>query len=271
MKPAMIYTDPRIDDAWGGMTAFALAPIYQAHPQRGWLRRCGHAPPRRQPSPGRAVKAVVDILGRASVPPTMLALGSQTNVALALRLEPGIADQMREIVCMSWAVFVILCHGQRNLDGLGQFCQCCASRRPRRGPCGPYRARRTRARLYRPQAVFADAGSSDHEWPSWRGSVAFMHGPEACVRPAARRWTKYSAGPWHHYNDVPAREYTVVPHLFLAGKYYVTVELWGEIAAGETTVDFRNHLRRGPRVHKCLGIEAERLGVSLSRPHLASG
>ena len=59
--------------------------------------------PRREPTPGHAVNAIVDLVMEREWPTTICALGPLTNVAMALRMEPGSADRIDRIVIMGGA------------------------------------------------------------------------------------------------------------------------------------------------------------------------
>ncbi len=76
------------------------------------------AHPARQPEPGSAAAALVRLANEYEHQPefTLIALGPLTNLALAVRLDPGFAARVAHLVVMGGAV-----HGQGNTSAAAEF------------------------------------------------------------------------------------------------------------------------------------------------------
>ncbi len=216
-------------------------------------------PPRRGPSSGRAAEVIVDLLLQGGDPWTIIALGPPTNVALALSVEPRIVPHIQEIICMGGAVFVM---GNASPVASANFVN---------DPEAAYMVYHSGApvtqigldvceHVYITHQQFASIQASKDPAAIFLAKISpVLAKAEERVPELARRWTKYGAGSWCHYNDVPAVGYAVAPRFFEAEKLYVTIETRGEATAGETVADFRGLFGRESNVNVCLRVNAEPL------------
>lgn len=65
----------------------------------------GWAPTRRRPTSRSAAQLIVDAVSEAPGEISLVALGPLTNLALALELDPGIADKVQEVILMGGTIF----------------------------------------------------------------------------------------------------------------------------------------------------------------------
>ena len=239
------------------------------HGQDG-LGDVGLPPPRGRPSTVSAPAAMIDLLLQSPDSWTVVALGPPTNIALALSLEPRIASHLQEIVCMGGAVFVM---GNASPVASANFVN---------DPEAAYIVYHSGApvtqvgldvceHVYITREQFAAMQSSQDPAAIFLSKISGFHAKaEERVPELARRWTKYGAGPWHHYNDIPAVGYAVAPQLFEAERLYVTIETKGETTSGETVADFRGLFGREANVNVCLRVTPQPL-VQLFLDRLCGG
>ena len=85
-----------------GCTGPLLRPALDARQVHGegGLGGATLRPPTAGPAPGHAVDYLIETIGTARGEITLVATGPLTNIALALRLEPRLADWVREVVIM---------------------------------------------------------------------------------------------------------------------------------------------------------------------------
>jgi inosine-uridine nucleoside N-ribohydrolase len=215
------------------------------------------APPAPEAEDG-AADAILAHVDRHPGEVTLVALGPPTNVALALLRAPSLAGRVKRIVCMGgavltmgnaspvasanfhndpWATAIVYESGapivQIGLDVCGKvYVTDEQMDRIASGGGTPGRALREMSRFIR---------------------AAYQRVPAP-----VRRWSPYGAGPWVHFNDVPAIGYAVMPRLFTGERLPVVVETEG-LCRGQTVADFRGHLGREPNVEVCLDVDGGRL------------
>ena len=204
---------------------------------------------------GPAEHAAVEIARRVMESPgeiTVLALGRMTNVALALRLEPGIADALAEVVVMGGAVRV-----PGNVSPV-------ATANIHEDP-------ESAAILYDSGAAIAQVGLDvcDHcglsdeqfrqleECPA--PAVQLLVSASGYTRAAYRRLGRLAEGEAVRYNDVPAVAYAIDPTLMDIQRLPVAVDTGGELTRGQTVVDWYRMTGRPATVDVCLGVDAGRL------------
>ncbi|MGQ0550624.1 MAG: nucleoside hydrolase [Armatimonadota bacterium] len=207
-------------------------------------------PPRLQPSHRRAAEMIVERVMAEPGEITILALGPLTNVALAVSLEPRIAQHVREVVFMGGAATV-------------------------RGNAAPA----AEANIHNdPEAakIVFHAG-----WPltmigldvTTQVQMNLSHLQR--LRSAGTAVGDFLAAIMPHYlnqyrerygldgqmfvHDPSAMIYLIDPTLFRARNLYVDVETRGEATAGETVPDLRNRWDKAPNVTVCLEVDGERL------------
>lgn len=206
----------------------------------------------------RAVEAIVEHVNRHPGAITVVALGPLTNIALALSHDPSIAERVKRVVCMGGAVLTM---GNASPVASANFYN------------DPWAA----AIVYESGAPLVQIGldvcQKVYITEEQLDDLAREGGPPARrlvemarfiqdayhrAPPVVKRWSRYGAGPWVHFNDVPAVGFTVVPEIFASEYLPVVVETQG-VCQGQTVVDFRQQLGRDPNVTVCLDVDGARL------------
>lgn len=208
--------------------------------------------PATSPQTGHAVQALIDCVMGSPGEISILALGPLTNVALALSLEPKLADAVVELIVMGGAVFI---HG--NVSEVAT------------------------ANLYNDPEAAAIVYQS--------GAPLVQVGLDVCqkvVIPATQlerfaqadtpttsllsRITPQLAGYYTHrgllppgagvqYNDVPAVAYMIEPDLYDVREYYVRISTHDELTKGQTVADVRNRWDQPPNTRVAMDVEADQL------------
>jgi purine nucleosidase len=94
-----------------------LRPAYDARDVHGESGLGGAVlpPPTQSPAPGHAIEYIIDTVGAAPGQITLVATGPLTNVALAVKREPRLADWVREFVIMGGSA------GRGNVTPAAEF------------------------------------------------------------------------------------------------------------------------------------------------------
>ena len=180
---------------------------------------------------------------------TILALGRMTNLALALSLEPRLAESVHEIVVMGGAVTV-----PGNVSGVATANLHedpeAASIVYRSGApivqVGLDVCNRVTVSLEQLQAI-AGAGS-----PATR----LLSEATGYLREAYVRTGRIGPDDGVRYNDMPATGYAIDPGLFTARPAYVEIETHSELTRGQTVADWN---AAEPNARICLEVDAEAL------------
>ena len=204
---------------------------------------------------GVAQHAGVEIARRALGAPgeiTVLALGRMTNVALALRLAPEIADALDEVVVMGGAVRV-----PGNVSPV-------ATANIHEDPESAAILYDSGVRIAQVGLDVCDrCGLSDEQFgrlvECTAPAVRLLVSASEYTRAAYRRLGRLADGEAVRYNDVPAVAYAVDPTLFEAERLAVAVDTGGELTRGQTVVDWYGMTGRPANVDVCLGVDAGRL------------
>jgi inosine-uridine nucleoside N-ribohydrolase len=205
-----------------------------------------------------AVDAMLDHVDRYPRAVTIVALGPPTNVALALARDASLAGRVRRIVCMGGAVLTM---GNASPVASANF----------------YNDPWATAIVYESGAPIVQIGldvcgkvyitDEQLEWLARTGGPAgrtlvemsrFIRAAYQRVPAPVKRWSPYGAGPWVHFNDVPAIGYAVMPDLFTGERLPVVIEPEG-LCRGQTVADFRGQLGREPNAEVCLDVDGRRL------------
>ena len=204
---------------------------------------------------GPAEHAAVEIARRVLEAPgeiTALALGRMTNVALALRLAPEMADALAQVVVMGGAVRV-----PGNVSPV-------ATANIHEDP-------ESAAILYDSGVEIAQVGLdvcdhcglSDEQFRRLEAceapAVQLLVSASSYTRAAYRRLGRLADGEAVRYNDVPAVAYAIDPTLMETERLPVAVDTCGELTRGQTVVDWYGMTGRAATVEVCLGVDAERL------------
>ena len=204
---------------------------------------------------GPAEHAAVEIARRVLEAPgeiTVLALGRMTNVALALRLAPEMADALAQVVVMGGAVRV-----PGNVSPV-------ATANIHEDP-------ESAAILYDSGVEIAQVGLdvcdhcglSDEQFRRLEAceapAVQLLVSASSYTRAAYRRLGRLADGEAVRYNDVPAVAYAIDPTLMETQRLPVAVDTGSELTRGQTVVDWYGMTGRAATVEVCLGVDAERL------------
>ena len=191
------------------------------------------------------VEAVMDAPGEI----TILALGRMTNVALALSLEPRIAEELQEIVVMGGAVTV-----PGNVSGV-------ATANLHEDP-------ESAAILYRSGAPIVQVGLDvcnrvtvspfQLEAISKAASPAtqLLSAATGHLREAYIRTGRVGPDDGIRYNDMPAVGYAIDPGLFTARPAFVEIETHSELTKGQTVADWN---AAEPNARICLEVDSDAL------------
>ena len=196
-----------------------------------------------------AALAIAEAVMAAPGELTILALGRMTNVALALSLEPRLAESVAEIVVMGGAVTV-----PGNVSGVAT--------------ANLYEDPEAAAIVYRSGASITQVGldvcnrvtvsPAQLEAIAEAGSPAAQLLSEATgyLREAYIRTGRIGPDEGVRYNDMPAVGYAVNPGLFTAQPAFVEIETHSELTKGQTVADWN---ATEPNARICLEVDAEAL------------
>ena len=217
-------------------------------------------PPGTKASGKHAALAIIEAVMAAPGEITVLALGRMTNLAIALSLEPGIADSMREVVVMGGAVTV-----PGNVSGV-------ATANLHEDP-------EAAAIVYRSGAPIVQVGldvcnrvtvsPEQLEAIAGAGSAATQLLSEATghLREAYIRTGRIGPTDGVRYNDMPAIGYAIDPGLFTARPAYVEIETHSELTKGQTVADWN---AAEPNARICLEVDTDAL-TALFTERLCTG
>ncbi|MBI4639465.1 MAG: nucleoside hydrolase [Candidatus Tectomicrobia bacterium] len=204
------------------------------------------------PAPGTAVEAIVSRVMDAPGEITLIALGPLTNVALALAVEPRLAQNLQELILMGGAVLTwgnVTPAASANLYNDPEAARVVY----RSGAplvqvgldvCRPTVI--TRAHLARIQ----EADNSMARFLLQITSFIEQAYRKRGVKPVVE-------GRGVQYNDVVCIAYAVRPELFKTEALYVEIETQGAFTAGQTVADFEGRWGKTPNVHACLEVDAQ--------------
>ena len=199
--------------------------------------------------------AVPEIIDRVMAAPgeiTFLALGRMTNIALALSIEPRLAQAVAEIIVMGGAVAT-----PGNVSPV-------ATANLHEDP-------EAAAILYASGAPLVQVGLDACDRVTFSQAqveqVSRADTPTTRLLAAA---TPYLQNSYRsrgllaeeqgiRYNDVPSVAYAIDSSLFVREKMYVAIETQSALSRGQTLADRRGSLGQAPNVGVCMQVNAERL------------
>lgn len=199
--------------------------------------------------------AAVEIARRALEAPgeiTVLALGRMTNVALALRIAPRVADALAEVVVMGGAVRV-----PGNVSPV-------ATANIHEDP-------ESAAILYDSGVTVTQVGLdvcdlcgfSDAQFARLERceapAVQLLVAASTFTREAYHRLGRLADGEAVRYNDVPAVAWAIDPGLFESQRLRVSIDTASELTRGQTVVDWYGMIGGEANVDVCLQVDAPRL------------
>lgn len=206
--------------------------------------------PSRAADPGIAAARIVEHVMAAPGEITLLALAPLTNVALALQLEPRLAQTVRQIVVMGGAVRV-----PGNITPV-------ASANLVNDP-------EAAAIVYGSGAAIVQAGL-DVAYPTLI-TRPYLDRIAAVDSPACRLLTgvaeanilnyrrEYGDQGGARFNDLPTVAYAIDPTLFDGQSVRVEIETAGTMTYGMTVVDWRGQYGRPPNTELLLQVDHQRL------------
>jgi inosine-uridine nucleoside N-ribohydrolase len=207
---------------------------------------------------GRAAEAILEHVNRYPGAVTVMGLGPLTNIALAVLCDPSFAGRVKKIVCMGGAVLTM---GNASPVASANF----------------YNDPLAAAIVYESGAPIVQIGldvcqkvyvtddqlghlEREGKLPARRlvEMSRFIKTAYQRASPASARWSHYGAGPWVHFNDVPAVGYAVLPEVFTSEHLPVVIETQG-VCRGQTVADFRHQLGKDPNATVALDVDGPRL------------
>jgi len=206
----------------------------------------------------RAVEAILEHVHRHPGEITVVGLGPLTNIALAALYDASFAGRVKRVICMGGAVLTM---GNASPVASANF----------------YNDPLAAAIVYESGAPLVQIGldvcrkvyvteeqlddlERDGGPPAKRlvEMSRFIKSAYQRAPSAAKRWSGFAAGPWVHFNDVPAVGYAVLPEVFTCEHLPVVIETQG-LCRGQTVVDFRHQLGKDPNATIALDVDGPRL------------
>jgi inosine-uridine nucleoside N-ribohydrolase len=201
--------------------------------------------------------ATLEIIRRITAEPgeiTLLCLGRLTNIALALALEPRLAQWVAEIIVMGGAIAV-----PGNVSPVAS--------------ANLYEDPEAAAMVYSAGAPLVQVGldvcdrveiseSQLEQIQKADTPVSRLLGAATPCLQAYYRSRNLLVDPGSvRYNDLPAVAYAIDPTLFQAQDLFVTIENQSPITRGQTVADRRKTSGQAPNVRVCLAVDAARLSA----------
>jgi len=226
-------------------------------------------PPKGKPASGHAVKEIIQRVMESPGEITLLALGPLTNIALAISIEPRLAEAVKEVVLMGGAVrtagnataaatfnlvvdpeaaYIVYRSGapvvQVGLDVCDQVVE----------------MDEHLATLERADTPVTDFLIKILDFRRTKAVREMMRpGGEVLRVPATVDVPGQGKG--IRLNDVPTAAYVIAPDLFQGERLYVEIETRGEVTAGATIADLRGPLGQevSPNATVLLDVEGKQL------------
>jgi inosine-uridine nucleoside N-ribohydrolase len=201
------------------------------------------------PQPNHAARELVDRVMASPGEITLLALGPLTNVALALSMEPEMANALAELIVMGGAV---LTHGNASEVATANL----------------YNDPEAAAIVYQSGAPLVQVGLDvclkSH---IKREQLARIEQAQTPTTNLLARITPQLAGFYASrgllapdtavgYNDLPAVAYAIDPGLFERRDYYVRISTHDELTRGQTVADVVNMRGQPPNAGVLMDIDA---------------
>ncbi|MCA9984271.1 MAG: nucleoside hydrolase, partial [Anaerolineales bacterium] len=183
---------------------------------------------------------------------TLLALGPLTNVALALSLEPRLADALASLVLMGGAV---LTHGNTSEVASANL----------------YNDPEAAAIVYQSGAPIVQVGLDvcrkamipTAQWDRIRqadsATLQFLTRITPHIANFYAGRSMLNPGTAVAYNDVPAVAYLFAPELFAAQELYVRIATHDELTKGQTVADLGNRWGQPPNARVLLDVRGAEL------------
>lgn len=205
-------------------------------------------PPQGQPDPRRGAQFIVDMVMANPGEITLVPLGPLTNIAIAVSLEPRIAQNVKEVVLMGGAARAV-----GNVSAVAE-----ANIRN-----DPEAANIVFHAGWPLTMVGLDVTEKSIMTPAYLESLKQANNPHTdfIYAIAQHYMTFYRASgvEGFHVHDSSAISYVIDPTLFTTKKLFVDVEYHSQHHHGQTVADWRGRREREPNVNVCLDVDSERL------------
>ena len=183
---------------------------------------------------------------------TVLALGRMTNVALALRIAPQIADALAGVVVMGGAVRVPGNVSPVATANLHEDPESAAILYESGVPI-------TQVGLDVCDRAGFSTGQFERLAQCPAPAVALLVAASGFTRRAYQRMGRLADGEAVRYNDVPAMAFAIDPTLMESRRMYVSVDTVSDLTRGQTVADWYGSTGFAPNVDVCLDVDALRL------------
>lgn len=205
--------------------------------------------PKGQPDRRRAAQLIVDTVMANPGEITLVPLGPLTNIALAVSLEPRIAQEVREVVLMGGAA-----NAQGNASGVAE-----ANIRN-----DPEAAHIVFEAPWPVTMVGLDVTRKVIMTPDYIDALEASGKPyTSFIAQITKHYTafyrEYVGLDGFHVHDSSAVAYVIDPTLFETVLAPVTVETHSPVHFGLTAADWRRRSDREPNVNVCIDVDSERM------------
>jgi purine nucleosidase len=205
-------------------------------------------PPQGRPDPRRAAQFIVDTVMANPGEITLVPIGPLTNIAIAVALEPRIAEQVKEVVIMGGAASVV-----GNVSAVAEA----------NIQNDPEAANMVFHAGWPITMVGLDVTEKSIMTPDYLERLRSANNRSTdFIYAIAQQYLKsYQAigFPGFHVHDSSAISYVIDPTLFTAQKLFVDVEYYSQHHHGQTVADWRGRREQAPNVNVCLDVDSERL------------
>ena len=204
--------------------------------------------PKGQPDPRRAAQFIVDTIMANPGEITLVALGPLTNVALAVALEPKIAEQVKEVVLMGGAA-----NAMGNASGVAEA----------NIHNDPEAAKIVFNAPWQVTMVGLDVTRKTVMTPEYVAELRHANNPFTDfitkILPHYMGFYKEYVGLDGLYvHDSSALAYVIDPTLFKTKLVHVSVETNSPVNYGMTAADWRHKTDAEPNVHVCVDVDSDR-------------
>lgn len=197
--------------------------------------------------------AVPEIIDRVLASPgeiTLMAIGRQTNVALAVSIEPRFAESVAEIVVMGGSI-----HEPGNISPL-------ATANIGGDPEAAdvvylSGARVTQVGLDVVNKFEVSGEQQQRVWDAGTPATKMLEAATRFINQAYLRDNRLSNSDGVMYSDLSPMAYAIAPELFECHPMYVRVEAQGEFSRGFTVADLRKSSTTAPNVSVAMDVDGD--------------
>ena len=201
----------------------------------------------------RVRHAVPELIDRVLASPgelTIMAIGRQTNVALAMSIEPRFAESVGEIVVMGGSLFEpgnVTPLATANIAGDPEAAD------------AVYRSggRVTQVGLDVVNRTEISGALQQRVWDAGTPATRMLEEATRFIRQAYRNENRLADPDGVIYSDLSPMAYAIAPELFGMREMHVRVETQGEFARGQTVADLRRGSTAEPNVSVAMEVDAD--------------